>query len=299
MASISMGQEVGVTPIQLATAVSAIANGGMLYRPHVIAEVRRGSKLLPATGLLAPTDPKTVIRPETAATLRRLMEGVVLTGGTGTLARLDGWTAAGKTGSAQKIDPNTGRYSPTQLIASFTGFAPINNPAVTILVSLDSPVGPHEGGMVAAPVFKRIAEQILPYLDVPRDVPLSPRLVQTTYRQNRESDAVAMEDDTPMDFSAPAEMAEQAAKAPDAAPIQPQPQAPNVTVTMDEGGDIAVPDFKGKTMREVADTCMRLGLNPVLVGSSLALQQVPAAGSKVRRGAKIRVEFGTPPVHAG
>ena len=101
------------------------------------------------------------------------MEGVVLTGGTGTYARLDGWTTAGKTGSAQKIDPNTGRYSPTNFIASFTGFAPVNNPAVTILVSLDSPMGLHEGGQVSAPVFKRIAEQVLPYLDVPRDVPLN------------------------------------------------------------------------------------------------------------------------------
>src|SRR6201993_4027776 len=101
------------------------------------------------------------------------MGGVVLRG-TGKLARLDGWTAAGKTGSAQKIDPATGRYSPTQLIASFTGFAPINTPAITVLVSLDSPVGQHEGGQVAAPVFKRIAEKVLAYLNVPRDVPLSP-----------------------------------------------------------------------------------------------------------------------------
>ena len=84
-----------------------------------------------------------------------------LLNGTGSLARLDGWTAAGKTGSAQKIDPSTGRYSPTNFIASFTGFAPVNNPAVVILVSLDSPVGLHEGGQVAAPVFKRIAEQVL------------------------------------------------------------------------------------------------------------------------------------------
>ena len=252
----------------------------------------------PYHALTATTDPKRVIRPETAATLRQLMEGVVLNG-TGPLARLDGWTAAGKTGSAQKIDPATGRYSRTQLIASFTGFAPISNPAVTILISLDSPVGLHEGGQVAAPVFKRIAEQVLSYLDVPRDVPLNPRLVQTAYRQNRERESVAMEDDTPMDFSAPAEMTEEVAKAPEAVPVQQPQQAPNVTVTMDEGGDIQVPDFKGKTMRDVADACMRLGLNPVLVGSSLALQQMPAAGSKVRRGAKIRVEFGTPPVHAG
>ncbi|HEU0367997.1 MAG TPA: penicillin-binding protein 2, partial [Candidatus Acidoferrum sp.] len=182
--SVSMGQEVGVTPMQLVTAVSAIANGGTLYKPHVVAEVKRGSESLPMAGVLAPGEPKEAIRPETAATLRRLMEGVVLKGGTGTRARLDGWTAAGKTGSAQKIDPATGRYSPTQLIASFSGFAPINDPAVTILVSLDSPVGEHEGGQVAAPVFKRIAEQVLPYLDVPRDVPLSPKLIQAAYKRN-------------------------------------------------------------------------------------------------------------------
>src|SRR5215471_8392599 len=182
--SVSMGQEVGVTPMQLVTAVSAIANGGTLYKPHVVAELKRGSESLPMTGVLASGEAKEVIRPETAATLRRLMEGVVLQGGTGTRARLDGWTGAGKTGSAQKIDPATGRYSPTQLIASFSGFAPINDPAVTILISLDSPVGAHEGGQVAAPVFKRIAEQVLPYLDVPRDVPLSPKLVQAAYRRS-------------------------------------------------------------------------------------------------------------------
>src|SRR5437660_1539218 len=296
--AISMGQEVGVTPIQLVTAVSAIANGGYLRKPYIISEVRKGDQVASSNDTLQP-EPRMVIRPETAATLRRMMEGVILDG-TGRFARLDGWTAGGKTGTAQKIDPSTGRYSRTKVIASFTGFAPINNPAVTILVSVDSPEGwPHDGAAVSAPVFKRIAEQVLAYMDVPRDVPLNPRLVQTTYRQNRESEAVAMEDDTPMDFSAPAEMREEVAKTPEAAPVQQPAQAPNVAVTMDEGGDIQVPDFKGKTMREVADTCMRLGLNPVLVGSSLAVHQMPAAGSKVRRGAKIRVEFGTPPVHAG
>ncbi|HEV2102143.1 MAG TPA: penicillin-binding protein [Candidatus Acidoferrum sp.] len=295
--SISMGQEVGVTPLQMINAVSAVANGGLLYKPRVVEEMRRGDRVLPLEGPSAPAGPKRVIRPETAAIMRRLMEGVILNG-TGKSARLDGWTAGGKTGTAQKIDPATGRYSRTKVIASFTGFAPINNPAVTILVSIDSPEGwPHDGASVSAPVFKRIAEQVLPYLDVPRDVPLNPRLVQTGYRQNRESDAMAMEDDTPMDLYASPEMTEQATKGPEPAPVQAPP--PNVTVTMDEGGDIQVPDFKGKTMREVADACMRLGLNPVLVGSSLALQQSPAAGSKVRRGAKIRVEFGTPPVHAG
>ena len=288
--SISMGQEVGVTPIQLVSAVSAIANGGMLYRPHVVAQLRRGDRILPMEGALTPAEPRRVIRPETAATLRRLMEGVILTG-TGKLARLDGWTAAGKTGSAQKIDPATGRYSRTQLIASFTGFAPISNPAVTILVSLDSPVGLHEGGMVAAPVFKRIAEQVLPYLDVPRDVPVGPRLIQASYKNREISDRAALEDFTPTDFfglpdQPPAESAATNLK-------EGGSLAPPVTVAVDEGGDVQVPDLSGKTMREVTETCLRLGLDPILIGSSLATNQTPAAGVRVRRGARITVQFGT------
>jgi cell division protein FtsI (penicillin-binding protein 3) len=289
--SISMGQEVGVTPIQLISAVSAIANGGMLYKPHVITELRRGEQVLPAEGLLASSEPKRVIRPETAATLRRLMEGVILNG-TGPLARLDGWTAAGKTGSAQKIDPATGRYSPTQLIASFTGFAPISNPAVTILVSLDSPVGEHEGGQVAAPVFKRIAEQVLPYLDVPRDVPIGLRLVQAAYKNREIADSATLEDFTPTDFSGQPDQLP--AEAPATKSKAGMSQTLSVTVAVDEGGDIQVPDFSGKTMRVVTEICLRLGLDPVLIGSNLAMNQTPAAGAKARRGAKVTVQFGTP-----
>jgi cell division protein FtsI (penicillin-binding protein 3) len=298
--SISMGQEVGVTPIQLITAVSAIANGGMLFRPLIVQELRRGSQVLPVRSALAEEEPKRVIRPETAATLRQLMEGVVLNG-TGKLARLDGWTAAGKTGSAQKIDPSSGRYSRTQLIASFTGFAPINNPAIAILVSLDSPVGPHEGGEVAAPVFKRVAEQVLPYLDVPRDVPLGGKMIQAAYKRDQQSsDAASLEDLTPMDFSeqpdeTPAESTEVSAKG---AKRSPQ-DTTEVTAAVDEGGDIAVPDFAGKTMRQVTEMCLRLGLDPVLVGSSLATGQTPAAGAKVKHGAKVTVQFGTHPASAG
>lgn len=294
IAAISMGQEVGVTPMQLVTAVSAIANGGLLYKPHVIAELRRGEKVLPAEGPLTPADPKRVIRPETAATLRRLMEGVVLHG-TGPLAHLDGWTSAGKTGTAQKIDPTTGRYSRTQYIASFTGFAPLNNPAVSILVSLDSPVGLHEGGQVAAPVFKRVAEQVLAYLDVPRDVPLNPKLIETAYRKQANEDASALEDSSTVDFSGqpdPPPATSQTSVA--SGKEQKDNKAEVVTVAVDEGGEIEVPDFSGKTMRDVMDTALKLGLEPVLVGSSLAISQTPAAGAKVRRGAKITVQFGTP-----
>ncbi|HEX4379428.1 MAG TPA: penicillin-binding protein [Candidatus Acidoferrum sp.] len=293
IASISMGQEIGVTPIQLVSAVSAIANGGTWYRPHIIAEMRRSGKLLPAAGPLAPVEPRRVIRAETAATLRRLMEGVVLTGGTGTFARLDGWTTAGKTGSAQKIDPNTGRYSSTNFIASFTGFAPVNNPAVTILVSLDSPVGPHEGGQVSAPVFKRIAEQVLPYLDVPRDVPLNQRLIQAAYKKQEAIDESTLEESSATDFTAqldeaPAEVVP--AKAPETAK-----RPAEVMMAVEDGGDVTVPDFSGKTMREVMTMCSRLGLEPVFVGSNLALEQTPSAGAQVKSGSRVTVQFGTPP----
>ena len=289
--SISMGQEVGVTPIQLISAVSAIANGGMLCKPHVIAELRRGEQVLPAEGVMAPAEPRRVIRPETAATLRRLMEGVLLNG-TGPLARLDGWTAAGKTGSAQKIDPATGRYSRTQLIASFTGFAPISNPAVTILVSLDSPVGQHEGGQVAAPVFKRIAEQVLPYLDVPRDVPIAPRLVQAAYKRRQISDSMTLEDFTPADFSGQPD--QPPAETPATKSRVRLSETPPVTVAVEEGGDIEVPNLTGRTMRDVTEICLRLRLDPVLVGSGFATNQTPAAEAKVKRGAKVTVQFGTP-----
>ena len=297
IASVSMGQEVGVTPLQMITAVSAVANGGYLYKPHVVQEMKRGEQELPMPTASMAMEPKRIIRPETAATLRRLMEGVIIHG-TGKNARLDGWTAAGKTGTAQKIDPATRRYSKRDVIASFTGFAPINNPAVTILVSIDSPAGyPHDGATVSAPVFKRIAEQILPSLDVPRDVPLSPQLMQTAYRKKAaEDDASSLDDLTPVDFTAQPEAEEEP---PSANARKEQVKLPEVMMSADEGGDIEVPDFSAKTMREVSEKCMRLGLNPVLVGSRLAIQQVPTAGVKVKRGTKVTVEFGDAPVHTG
>ena len=293
IASISMGQEVAVTPVQLVSAVSAIANGGTYYKPHVIVDIRKGGKLVPRTGVLAPGEPRRVIRPDTAATLKHLMEGVVLITGTGPLARLDGWTAAGKTGTAQKIDPNTGRYSPTNYIASFTGFAPVNNPAVTIMVSLDSPVGLHEGGQVSAPVFKRIAEQVLPYLDVPRDVPLNQRLIQAAYKKQEAIDASMLEESSPTDFTA--QLDDAPAEVVPAKAVEPARRPSEVMMAVEDGGDVTVPDFAGKTMREVTSLCLQLGLDPVLGGSNLAVEQSPAAGAQVKRGSRVTVQFGTPP----
>ena len=121
--------------------------------------------------------PRQATDQKTAAEMRGMMEDVVLEG-TGKPAQLSGYTAAGKSGTAQKIDPATGRYSATQYNSSFVGFAPVNDPAITILVVLDSPVGAHHGGEVGGPVFKRVAEQVLAYLAVPHDVP-APSDVET------------------------------------------------------------------------------------------------------------------------
>jgi len=281
----------------MVTAVSAVANGGLLYKPRIVQQIMPGGQVPPLNSLSSPAEPRRVIRPETAATLRHLMEGVILHG-TGKSARLDGWTAGGKTGTAQKIDPATGRYSRTNVIASFTGFAPINNPSVTILVSIDSPQGwPHEGGDVAAPVFKRIAEQVLAYLDVPRDVPVSPSLIQTAYHQDARTASDSLADLAPVDFNAQSDSLSTGFKE---SPAKDSGLAlPQVTVAVDEGGDISVPDFTGKTMREVTEACLSLGLNPVLVGSRLASLQSPASGSKVRRGTKVTVQFGGTPAHDG
>jgi hypothetical protein len=138
---------------------------------------------------------------------------------------------------------------------------------------------------------------VLAYLDVPRDVPLSPQLIQAAYKQESQNDSASLEDFTPVDFSAQSEPQEEATAS--EALKEPAQKISQVTMAVDEGGDIPVPDFTGQTMRDVTETCLRLGLNPVLVGSSLASQQTPAAGAKVHRGAKITVQFGVAAVKAG
>jgi cell division protein FtsI (penicillin-binding protein 3) len=170
--AISMGQEIGVSPVQLASMVSTIANDGLYVAPRIVAGTT-APRSTPQLIAFHPPMGRRVISPMTAAQMKHMMEGVVLRG-TGKRAILDGYSSAGKTGTAQKIDAS-GKYSHRQHIASFGGFAPVNNPAVTVLVVLDSPAGgyPHDGGgEAAAPVFARIAQQVLAYMNVPHDVEL-------------------------------------------------------------------------------------------------------------------------------
>jgi len=279
--SISMGQEIGVTPLQLITAMSSIANGGVIVRPHVVLALRRGARMAEPPQ----PQPRRVIRATTAATMRGLLEGVVLNG-TGKLARLDGYTTAGKTGTAQKFDPATGRYSTHQLIASFVGFAPINTPAVTVLVTLDSAVGLHQGGQIAAPVFKRVAQQVLAYLNVPQDVPVAERNLHASSHHSQEPNLSDV-----ADFNA--EQSETAAASDFSVSVAQEPAAgtPAPTVEFAEGEAILVPAFEGKAVREVTEECTKLGLNPVLVGTGIATEQSPGAGATIRRGSRITVQF--------
>ncbi|PYV58337.1 MAG: penicillin-binding protein [Acidobacteria bacterium] len=168
IAAISMGQEIGITPLQLAGLISTMANDGVYVAPRITAATIQAQSA-PQTIAFHPVNERRVISSLTAAQMRQMMQGVVLHG-TGTKAKLIGYSTAGKTGTAQKVDPATHAYSHTKYVASFAGFAPINNPAVTIAVVLDSAVGLHQGGQVSAPVFTRIAQQVLEYLHTPHDI---------------------------------------------------------------------------------------------------------------------------------
>jgi cell division protein FtsI (penicillin-binding protein 3) len=179
--AISMGQEIGISPLQLASLISTIANDGVHVPPRIVAGTIAAGTIPPQsappvdqeTVAFQPAEGTRVVSSLTAAQMRQMLQGVVLHG-TGRKAILEGYSSAGKTGTAQKVDPATGAYSKTKYVASFAGFAPINDPQIAVVVILDSAVGLHQGGQVSAPVFQRVMQQTLEYLHVPHDVQLPP-----------------------------------------------------------------------------------------------------------------------------
>jgi cell division protein FtsI/penicillin-binding protein 2 len=170
IAAISMGQEIGITPLQLVGLISTMANDGVWVAPRIVAATT-APQSAPQMIAFHPGEQRRVISSLTAAQMRQMMQGVVLHG-TGKKALLEGYSSAGKTGTAQKVDPATHAYSHTKYVGSFAGFAPINNPAITVAVILDSAVGLHQGGQISAPVFERVTQQVLEYLHTPHDVEL-------------------------------------------------------------------------------------------------------------------------------
>jgi cell division protein FtsI (penicillin-binding protein 3) len=267
LASVSMGQEISVSTVQLAQAAAVIANGGLLVKPRLV--LKKGGQTVP----VAP--PARVIRPETAITLRQMMEGVVMPGGTAyPEARLAGYSVGGKTGSAQIYDFEHRHYTHTYN-GSFMGFAPLTNPSIVVVVTLNGTHGLGGfGGRAAAPVFHTVATEALRILDVPKDIPEETAPTVIAARADDGDDlAIAdlgsvasnvLEDNEEDDQSAP--MAQ-----------------PAVGPT--------VPDFKGMTMRAVLTKAAQEGLTVQPDGSGVARVQYPPPGSVLHEGDRIRVRF--------
>ncbi|MBI3951866.1 MAG: transpeptidase family protein [Acidobacteria bacterium] len=270
--AIAIGQEVGTTAVQILAAMGAIANDGIWVQPHIVRTVHSR-----AGDVLTQTRPATrrVISRKTARTLAQMLEGVLLRG-TGKRAHLNGYTAAGKTGTAQQIDPVTGRYSATRYVASFAGFAPLKDPQVCVLVAIDEPHGAYHGGDVAAPVFKRIAEMALHYLNVPPDS-ISAGIELAVLGGEFTSEGTSGVADTPLSYD--------------------ETQSDSESFSEDSQSNqliastAVIPNFKGQGIRSVAEECARLGLRLEVVGSGQAVRQKPAPGTPITTGLTCQVEF--------
>jgi len=341
--SIAIGQEVAVTPLQLVTMVSTIANGGVYLPPHVLMPDQAATatnsvqKAAPPQAAAVkpneelpdplPAGAHRVISTMAAAEMRKMMEDVVLFG-TGKPAQLNGYSSGGKTGTAQKIDPATHTYSKTMHIASFAGFAPVNNPVISVAVVIDSPHGDYYGTAVSAPIFAEVAQQVLEYLGVPHDIALEPTKppskVDAPVKEDDDShdeDIQALYEaanDLPSDDplrAAPAKAGAsstpspvQAASAPAAA--RPEAQAENSpatpapanaqnpestprladnTVIAADAGELRVPSLIGLSVRQVIEQAGSAGLEVEIAGNGTVRQQAPSAGAMVPPGTKIVV----------
>jgi cell division protein FtsI (penicillin-binding protein 3) len=329
--AISMGQEIGISPLQLVSLISTIANDGMRVPPRIVAGTIEPQNA-PQTAAFQLAEGTRVISSLTAAEMRQMLQGVVLHG-TGRKAILEGYSSAGKTGTGQKVDPATGAYSKTKYVASFAGFAPINDPQIAVVVILDSPVGLHQGGQVSAPVFQRITQQALEYLHVPHDVQLPPS--RQVLLARRDVPDASLEESSPDRLGASLDIAEAgetpaipaavkpgpiaaqvvaaamtgseadqpASAAPETAaasspatqsensPTQKLPASGTVVLDVEEGG-IEVPSFLGKNLRVAIEAAQNAGLDLDAVGSGVAREQTPLPGAHVAAGSHITVRFG-------
>lgn len=262
LASVSMGYQVGVTPLQMATAVSSIANGGQLMRPRVLRAIQRDG----VRQTIAPEVIRRTVTPETAAVVTSMMEGVV-DRGTAKIARIEGYTLAAKTGTAAKLVD--GVYSKQEYNSSIVGFLPSRKPAVTVLVVIDTPrSGAYYGGTVAAPVFKRIAEAAIHHLGLPRTInPEQPVLIAS--RTAASVVPVSHIEGTVL-------------------PAGPPP-----------GPDGVMPDLHGLSARAAVRVLAKAGMSVRVAGHGVVTAQDPMAGSALEQGTSVRLwldrEAPTPP----
>ncbi len=323
--AIAMGQEIGVSPLQLVSMTSAMANDGVWTPPRIVAGTTAGSEDVvggPARSLVFhPGQQHRVISSMTAAEMREMLQEVVLKG-TGKKAILDGYSSAGKTGTAQKINPLTHRYG-SKDIASFSGFAPVNNPAITMTMILDSPEAAHHHGGDVAPYWGRIAQQVLEYLDVPHDVDVrnQQRVLLRASKDAAEpmegspdhiGEEVAENDtdvsDPPVSTSqrqepqkgivaaslkvSPAPQTADSSKEPAIAFQEAHSTPPKSgTVVLDVDATSTVPSFLGKPVRTVIEESERAGLEVDVFGSGVAKQQNPPPGARIPAGGHVTVQF--------
>ena len=256
LATISFGQGVSLSTIQLVSAISAIANGGNLMRPYLVEQI------LDDSGAVAqkfePQVVRRVISTETAQKVTKMMETVTGKGGTGTNAALDGYRVAGKTGTSQKVDPVTRTYSPTKRIGSFVGFVPADKPKLTIAVIIDEPQGNKYGGVVAAPAFREIAQNSLAYLKIQPNLPITASARPAELK------------------TAPSPAAESLSDG-------------NASESADEGA--TMPNFSGMSMRRVLQVMEKRGINIRLIGSGRASEQNPPSGYKIRGVDEVWIKF--------
>ena len=259
IATIGFGQGIAVSPLQLITALSTLANGGSRVKPHIV------SKVVDSEGrVILENDPvagEKIISRTTVNTIRNYMIGVTDEDGTGSKAGIDGFSVAGKTGTAQKVDPATGEYSFEKTIASFMGFTPADNPRIAVLVVLDEPKGISFGGQIAAPVFKRIVEQTLDYMKIlpPKDMDLKIAEQMNFHDGDEEQDqeiilASAGED----------------------------------TLRAD---DRIIPDFEGLSIREALRIAQKMKIEVSINGSGMAFRQAPRAGAKLTGRTQVMIYF--------
>jgi membrane peptidoglycan carboxypeptidase len=249
----------------------------MLVKPHLVRELRSpdGSVVFQAK-----PEARRALKPETTAALRKMFEAVTLRG-TARKAQLNGYSAAGKTGTAQKIDPRTRTYSTTKYIGSFVGFAPVKNPAVVIIVVIDEPEGAYHGGDVAAPVFQEIAEQILPELNVTPDQEFKPG-TDLRAQEFRSAPQQAKEEEVRNE--------RREATLPKVARNF-SSQTREIVFTPATKRAALMPDLSGQSVRDVVRMCAQLGLRLEARGEGHATRQIPAAGLEVDPGLVVRVEF--------
>ncbi len=282
--SVAMGQEVGVTSLQLALAGAAVANGGMLVKPKlVLARQKKGEALEHFPDEKADR----AIDPETAILMRQMMEGVVLRGTGLRYATIKGYTSGGKTGSAQIYDLKTHVYT-HNYNASFLGFAPVTNPQIVVAVTLHDTKNGNAGfgGPVAGPVFSKVAMTALRMLDVPKDLPdSSPSSAPAADTRLLLADAggsqvVSSVTQPPVQADSSVSSEESKLSSPDRRPF-----------LASTAGGPKVPDFRGKTLRAVLEESAASGVQIEILGNGLARKQEPQAGSILAPGTRVRVQF--------